>query len=70
MCLDQYFEIIEEESKTHSLEGNGTKNYAYCYGILKTHLEWALAGDAQKEVVLKNISDTIAGHTKQMELPI
>lgn len=69
MCLDQYFEILEEESKEHGLN-KGVVNHAYCYGVVKTHLEWALQGDYQKEIVMKNIQETVNEYAKQLELNI
>lgn len=67
--IEKYFESLEEESKTKGLDG-GVVNYAYCYGVVKAQLDFALMGGRQLEIIESNIKEEIANYTKQLELNI
>jgi hypothetical protein len=66
--IEKYFESLEEESKTKGFDGY--VNYAYCYGVVKAQLDFALMGGRQLEIVQDNIKEEIENYTKQLELNI
>jgi len=67
--IEKYFESLEEESKTKGLD-EGMVNYAYCYGVVKAQLDFALMGGRQLEIVQDNIKEEIENYSKQLELNI
>lgn len=67
--IEKYFEFLEEESKTKGLD-QGEVSYAYCYGVVKAQLAFALMGGRQLEIIESNIKEDIENYTKQLELNI